>query len=357
MKHIRKLALLTLSALSLLIFAPSVALADSALDGLALAMSPNGKVLIAGGKNRTLYTLDPDTLEVMKRTYLGTTINKMAFSDDGTKLFVQDSEPDIHVLNGKTLEIMSTIAGYGNLTTAPAAKLMAGLNPDWKGDTIALFDMEGAEIKSLTFGEDDDVATIGISPDGTKLAVFFDDVDSETEEKVSWGDIPDDYEGFAKDVYSEQHDAKEARYILYSLPDFEVLADYVGYYTPYDKDLVFFQGDDALVISSNNENARYSADGTVEMWEWEGSSSAYGEGLSTDQNVLVVGGSGKATVIDYANDSTLSFDLDDIPGASEYFRNFVITDDGVIYGSTDGYRVVKVTSAGAGVSKEVQAIF
>lgn len=343
--------------LTLLLLTLGVAMADSALDGLALAMHPNGEVLVAGGKNRTLYTVSPDSLEVLNRTYIGTTVNKMAFSPDGTKLFVQDSEPDIHILNGKTLEIQATIADYGALTTAPEANLMAALDTNYKGDTVALFDMEGTEIKSLTFGEDDDVATIGISPDGTKLAVFFDDVDSETEEKVSWGDIPDEYEGFAKDVFSEQNDAKEARYMLYSLPDFEVLADYIGYYTPYDKDLVFFQGDDAIVISSNNENARYSKDETVEMWEWDGSSSAYGEGLSSDQNVLVVGGNGSATVIDYANDSTLNFDIDDIPGASEYFRSFVVTDEGIIYGSTDGYRIVKVTPAGAGVSKEVQAIF
>ncbi len=333
------------------------AFADSALEGLAIAMHPNGKTLIAGGKNRTLYTIDAKTLEVLERTYLGTTINKLSYSPDGTKLFVQDSEPDLHILNAKTLEITSTIADYGAMTIAPAANLMAAVDINYKGDTIALFDMEGTELKSLSFGEDDDIATIGISPDGTKLAVFFDDVDSETEEDISWGNIPDSYEGFAKDIFSEQNDGEEARYILYSLPDFEVLADYVSYYTPYDKDLVFFQGDDALVISSNNENARYSIDETVEMWEWDGSSSAYGEGLSTDQNVLVVGGSGSATVIDYKNDSTLSFDLDDIPGASEYFRNFVVTDEGIIYGSTDAYRIVKVTPAGAGVSKEIQAIF
>ena len=334
-----------------------LAFADSPIDGLTLALHPEGEWLIAGGKNRTLYKLDAETLEVMERSYFGSTINRLAFSADGKVLFLQDSEPDIYVLAADTLKVVKTLGGYGAMQLAPAANLLLAYNDNYNGDTLTLFDMKGNEIQSLTFGEEDDIASVGISPDGSKVAVFFDSFDSENEEDVSWSDIPDEYEGFAKDVYAEQNDGEEARYILYSLPELEVLADYVGFYTPYDDQLVFFQGDDALIINSSNENARYSLDGTVEMWEWPGNSSGYGRGVSLDHNVLVVGGLADATIYDFAASSESSFDIDDVPGASEYFVSFVVADDGTIYGSTEGYRVVKVKQAGAGVSKTVQPVY
>ncbi len=340
-----------------LILVLGVAFADIPLDGITLALHPNGEMLVAGGENRTLYKIDAETLEVTERVYFGSTINKLAYSADGSLLFLQDSEPDIYILDAETLEVTATLGGYGAMSMAPAANLMVAYDSDFDGDTVTLFNTSGIEMKSITFGEDDDIASIGLNADGTKLAVFFDDFDSENEEDVSWSDIPEEYEGFAKDVYSEQHDGEEARYILYSVPEFEVLADYVGFYGPSDNQLVFFQGDDALIINSSNENARYKLDGTVEMWEWPGNSSAYGEGISSDQNVLVVGGLADATIFDVSTNSELSFDIDDLPGWPEYFSNFVIAPDGTIYGATDAYRIVKVQQAGAGVSKTIQPIY
>lgn len=331
--------------------------ADTPEDGLQLALHPNGETIMAGGENRTLYTVDAATLEVTNRVYFGSTINKMMYSPDGSLLFVQDSEPDIYVLDAATLEVQSTLGGYGTMSMAPAANMMVALNRDYDGDTLTLFNTSGMEQKSITFGEDDDIASIGISPDGTKVAVLFDEIDSENEEDVSWGDIPEEYEGFAKDVYAEQHDGEEARYILYSLPEFEVLADYVGFYGPNDDDLVLFQGDDALIINFSNENARYSPDGTVEMWEWAGGSNAYGAGLSNDHTILATGSLADGTIVDLANNSDVSFDIDDLPGWPEYFSSFAIADDGTVYGATDAFRLVKITQAGAGVSKEIKAIY
>ncbi|MCA9837097.1 MAG: hypothetical protein KC422_09280 [Trueperaceae bacterium] len=342
--------------LALLLFG-TFAHADIPLDGLTLALHPVGETLVVGGRSRTLYTLDASTLEVLNRTYLGTTINKLMFSPDGSLLFVQDSEPDIYILNAETFEQIGTLGGYGSLSMAPDAKLMVALNRDYDGDTLTLFDTNGLEMKSLTFGEDDDVSSLGISPDGSKLAVFFDYFESENEEDVSWSNIPEEYEGFAKDVYAEQHDGDEARYMLLSLPGLEVLADYVSFYSPREDELVFFQGDDALIINSSNENARYSPDGTVEMWAWSSDISAYGSGISADHNILAVGSLADASIMDMANNSEVSFDLDDLPGWPEYFSSFVIAPSGIIYGATDAHRVVKVTQAGAGVSKEIKPIY
>ncbi len=337
-----------------------IAFADSAIDGLALALNPNGETLVAAGDNRTIYSIDANSLEVIGRTYFGSTINKMAYSPDGSVLYVQDSEPNIYILDAETFETKSKLAGYGMMQISNEAQRLVAINLDYGGDTLAVFDISENKLNSLaevSFDKDDDISSMGINAAGTQVAIFFDDVDSETEEKVSWSDIPDEYKGFEKDIYSEQHDGKEARFLLLSTPELDVLADYVSFYTPYSKEFVFFQGDDVLITSSNNENARYKLNGDVEMWEWDGVSSSYAEAVSADHSVLVVGGYAEGTIYNVENASGFSFELDDIPGASEYFTDFAVAADGSVYGTTTGYRIAKVKLAGAGISKTIKPVY
>ena len=344
----------------LLVLATSVAIADSAINGLTIALNPDGKTIVVAGDNRTIYTLDAATLEVLERTYFGSSINKMLYSADGSVLFVQDSEPNIYVLDAETLETKSKLSDYGMMHVSTEAKRMVAVDLDYDGDTLAIFDISEnklASIAEISFDKDEDIASMGINSDGTKVAIFFDDFDSENEEKVSWGDIPEEYKGFARDVYNRKHDGKEAHFITYSIPDLEVLADYVSFYTPYDKELVFFHGEDVFITNQSNENARFSPNGDVEMWEWQGISSSYAENVSANQNILVVGSYGQGTVYDISSESGFNFDIDKLPGASENFLAFAIADDGTIYGTTSAYRVVKMKLAGAGISKTVKEVY
>jgi len=338
----------------------SLAFADSAIDGLALALNPNGETIVVAGDTRTIYSLDAASLEVIGRTYFGSSINKMAFSPDGSVLFVQDSEPDIYILDAETFETKSKLAGYGMMQISNDSKRLVALNLDYGGDTLSVFDISENSLNNIaevSFDKDSDVSSMGINAAGSKVALFFDDVKSETEEKVSWSDIPDEYKGFAKDVYSEKHDGKESRFLLLSIPDLNVLADYVSFYTPYSKEFVFFDGDDVLITSSSNENARYNVDGDVEMWEWDGISSSYAEAVSADHSTLVVGGYAQGTIYSLENASGFSFELDDIPGASEYFTDFAVAPDGTVYGTTTGYRIAKIKLSGAGISKTIKPVY
>ena len=346
--------------LFIMFLAVSFAVADSAIDGLTLALNPDGKTIVVAGDNRTIYTLDAATLEVLERTYFGSSINKMRYSADGSVLFVQDSEPNIYVLDADTLQTKSKLSDYGMMHVSTEAKIMVAVDPDYNGDSLAIFDISKNKLTSIaeiSFEKDEDIASIGINSDGSKLAVFFDDFDSETEEKVSWSDIPDEYKGFEREVYSRKHDGKEARFITYSIPDLEVLADYVSFYTPYDKELVFFHGEDVYITNQGNRNARFSPNGDVEMWEWQGIGSTSAENTSADQNILVVGGYGQGTVYDISSESGFNFDIDKLPGASESFIAFAVADDGTIYGTTSAYRVVKMKLAGAGISKIVKEVY
>ncbi len=346
--------------LILLIMVLSIAFADTAIDGLTLALNPNGETLVVAGNNRTIYTLNAETLGVIGRAYFGSTINKMAYSPDGTVLYVQDSEPDIYILDAETFETKSKLANYGMMQISTEAQRLVAIDLDYGGDTIGVFDISENKLNNIaeiSFDKDDDISSMGMNAEGSRMAIFFDDFDSETEEKVSWSDIPDEYKGFEKDVYNKKNDGKEARFLLLSIPDLEVVADYVSFYTSYNKEFVFFQGEDVLITNSSNENARYKINGDVEMWEWDGVSNSYAEAVSADHSTLVVGGYAKGTIYNVESASGFSFELDDIPGATEYFSGFAVAADGTVYGTTTGYRIAHIKLAGAGISKTIKAVY
>src|SRR5262245_35859612 len=67
------------------------------LNGLdAVAVSPDGKSVAAGGQNRVVYLLDADSLAVTRRILLGARIVHMTYNKDGSRLIVEDDAERVH---------------------------------------------------------------------------------------------------------------------------------------------------------------------------------------------------------------------------------------------------------------------
>src|SRR5262245_36220436 len=98
----RLVALLSLTVLFTLA-GPACAGGVTGRGGLeAIAVSPDGKRLAAGGQNRVVYLLDADTLEVQKRIWLGARVGRLAFTTDGKRLLVEDDADTLHLLDSTT---------------------------------------------------------------------------------------------------------------------------------------------------------------------------------------------------------------------------------------------------------------
>ncbi|MGE0087200.1 MAG: hypothetical protein AB7S75_22575 [Desulfococcaceae bacterium] len=68
--------------------------------------------------------------------------------------------------------------------------------------------------------------------------------------------------------------------------------------------------------------------------------------MSADQKIFMSGGlaHGTYTKIDGMNKS--EFKPDRLPGCPEYFKGFAVAADGTAYGSTSGYRIIRIKPGG-----------
>ena len=143
-----------------------------ALGGLTLAVSPDGKTIVLGGDNRTLYLVDAQTLSVQKRIWFGTTIWGIHFNKTGTKLIVEDTDYTIDLIDAKSLKSEKTISKTGFFTTAVNADLGAGLDRNFKGHTITIRNLTSLDAKQTIKLGTKKVAAFGLNPAGTRLAVL-----------------------------------------------------------------------------------------------------------------------------------------------------------------------------------------
>ena len=275
--------------LGLIFGLPLVALASNPLGGLAVALSPNGKVMVAAGDNRVLYVIDPAKMEVGKRIWLGTTIVDLEFNKDGSKVVAEDTGGTLHLIDGKTRNTVKREPKAGKMNAARQADLAAGLNPDHNGHIIRFLSMADLSEKGkVAFPKGEKVAGLGLDPEGARLAVMLEPVHDDSEPKG--GNPPAELKGLAADEFRLKNDGKTTRLLVFKVPDGSKISEHKLYYSPSTGGTkILFQGDNVLVVNYSNLNARIDPKGEVTLFKLDNSFN-YGIGFSADQKILMTGG-------------------------------------------------------------------
>jgi len=343
---VRKLSLPSLALASLLL-APLAAHAHTPLGGLAVAVSPDGKTVVAGGDSRTLYVLDAGSLAVKSRVWVKTSIWALHFSQDGTKLIVEDTGPTLSVVDTGTWQVERSEIKLGHLSPARQVDLGAALGQGSDGSpvirVVSLGDL--AEKAAIPFEKGQRVAAFGLNADGTRLAVFMEGTKDEGEPTAKSGDTPKELRGAAAEEWKQRNDGKTAMFFEFEVPSGKKLAERKLFYTTGEA-RVFYAGGAVHAVSYSNVNARLAADGKVEIFQTANSFN-YGHGISADQKVLLTGGlrDGSYTAVEGLR--TAKFQADKLPGWPEYWKSFAIHSDGTAYGTTTAYRIVKIKPDGS----------
>lgn len=332
------------------------ALAHTPLGGLTVACSPDGKTLAVGGDNRTLYVLDAATLAVQRRVWLSTTIWRMAFNKDGSKLLVEDTRSALRLVDTRSWTHREVKGRAAFLSPARAVNLCAAYDeyhraPTGPQPTIKLLSMtDGAVVHTLPLGAGNRVSCFGLSPDGTRVAVLFAPKKDAEEPAVPYGKIPKDLKGLAREAFRKKNDGYTAQFRVYEVAGGKVLADGKLFYSV-NRGEVVFSGDDVLIVTYDNVNARIGSDLRVELFA-QGNSLNYGIGVAPDHKTLLTGGLrvGTRAVVGETLESA-TFTIDALPGWPEYFKGFAVASDGTAYATTSAFRVARI-----GPDGKVQAI-
>jgi WD40 repeat protein len=341
---VRRFVFLSL-CLGLLLSLPPAALASTPLGGLAVALSPDGKNMVAAGDNRVLYVIDPAKMEVAKRLWLGTCIVDLEFNKDGSKVVAEDTDGTLHLLDPQTGNSLKKEPKAEKMSTARQVDLAAGLNPDYNGHTIRFLSMADLSVKGkVAFAKGEKVAALGLDPEGARLAVWLEPMNDDSEAKG--GNPPADLKGLAAEEFRLKNDGKTSRLLIFKVPEGSKVSEHKLFYSPSTSGTkILFQGDNVLVVNYSNLNARIDPKGEVTLFQLDNSFN-YGIGFSADQKTLMTGGLSNGTYTKVADLAKTSFQPDRLPGWPEYFKGFTVAGDGTAYGATSGYRIIKIKPGG-----------
>lgn len=341
----RTCSLVVLVALGLVLSLAPASQAHTPIGGLAVAVSPDGATLVAGGDNRTLYVLDAKSLEVRQRVALDTTIWDLAWSKDGSRVLVEDTDETLHAFDTATWQIAWTQKKHGYMAVARDADVVAVRAGAWSAPEIRLLSMkDGATQHTIKLGERQRVAVHGVSPDGKRVAVLFSGKKDEAEPKKTAADRPKDLKGAARAIWALKHDGNMARYALFQVGQEQPVVDTKSWYTSTSGRMVF-SGDVVWVVNYQNVNGRFDAEGKATAEKF-GTGYNYGIGASADDKLLLIGGLKSGARVEVATGKVVPFRIPDSAGWPEYFKRFSAAPDGTAYAATTSFKVHRIGADG-----------
>ncbi len=324
----------------------STTLAGTPLGGLAVAVSPVGDVLVAGGDSRTLLISNSAKMEITNRLWLGVTMVALNFNKDGSKLLVEDTDGTLYLVDAKTWKVVKSEKKISLMSVSQKADLVAGLDGDYNDPKVKFLSASDFSLKGTAALEKGKrVSSLGLNAAGTRLAVLFEAVTDDAEPNVTT--TPPDLKGLDAEEFKLKNDGKTSRLVVFEVPSGKKITDNKLYYSPSGTgSKIYFDGDSAMLVNYGNLNATVTPEGTITLFKLR-SSYNYGLGASADQKVILAGGLSSGTYINVDGMKQTTFDPDKIGGWPEYFKSFAVAADGTAYGSTSAYRVIRIKPDGS----------
>lgn len=326
----------------------TMAQAATPVSGLTVAVTPSGDRLVAGGNTRTIIELDPKTLEVKGRHWVGASIVRMGFNKDGSVLAVQDTSSTVYLFDTKTWKAKYTLSKHDQMTLLPSQNILAGVNGSYRGGTIDLNSMkDGSNLGQIKLEPKDRVDAIGFSKDGKRLGVVLNEVKTPDEKEVKYRDIPKDLRGAARDEFRQRNDGKMSTFRVYEVPSGKKIAEGRTYFSLGSNGRLTFDGDQIVALSYSSYGVRIPKDGNAKMFKTKNSYN-YGLALSPDHSLWLSGGLRNFSVTSTKDLSSKGAgDLRRLPSWPEYFSGFTASaDNKMIFGGTTAYRVMKISPDG-----------
>ncbi len=336
--------LATTALLAGLLLAPaSPSLAANAKNALgALAVSPDGATIVAGGDSRALYLIDPADLAVRERVYLGTNPLEMAFSADGATLAVWTADDLVLLLSTESWEEVGRVEDVAYMSHAAAVDSLVVLGRSKRKSGVYTTPLQ---VVSLESGEvvvaatvAADAAGLASRPDASAFVVLAKGEKNEAEAKES---PPGDMKGFEKEIFKQQHDERSGEVILLDAAGVEVGRTPTWFSAPANMTGAWI-GEEVQFIGLHNKNLAVDGSGaTLRMFQTPVDYN-YGIALSPDQATAAFGDGRRGAVVSLADGGNVIFDLAPVPGPPEYVLGYAFAPDGSIFAGTSAYRLLHI---------------
>jgi len=317
------------------------------LGGLAIAVTQKGDKLVAAGDTRTLLVLDPKSLAVKERIWLGAPVVNLSFDNTGGRLLVADTDDTAHLHDTNNWKKLVSIPSRHNLAVSIAGNFFAGADRSYSPTAIIFHSMtDGKELRRIALPKNDRIAAMGFDPQGRRLAVLVGPIDTKEEPKLSHNQIPKELQGPARTEFQQKNDGQISVLRIYDAASGKVLSELKTFFTMSSSTpLLIFDGVNIVMNNYSNTGALISPNGEVKLFRTN--SGNYALRATADQKLILSGGLRDFAITNTGSLAGVKGEIDKLPGWPEYFKWFAApAGNQVIYGTTSAYRIFRISSEG-----------
>ena len=335
---------------ALLLATPAVSQAQSKHALGTIAVSPDNSTLIAAGYNRVMYVCNPADLSVKQRIFLEIIPYDASFSNDGKSLAIVSSDRFVNIYDTATWEKKVEIEKAQDVVFAHGSNELVVMHATnlWRQkrtQPIAVYDMSTGEKKREASFEIEGYA-IGTNEDASQVVLMSRPKTDETEPNEK---TPKELKELERAEFELKHDGKTSE-VLWLDGELKQTNRNKTYYSDSGTNHVFVRDNIATHLVYRNRCAEFTPEGETKLFK-TGTSFNYGMGVSRDMKTIAAGGLAMGMIMNTETKTSTSFKHSRLPGFPEYFYGFAIGPDGVSYGGTSAWRIIKISAEGKVISE------
>jgi hypothetical protein len=317
-----------------------------------LAISPDGKTLVAGGSRwkgintRVFYVIEAETLKVTHRFYNQARIERLTFNSDGSRLVSVDDARRLRIWDTRTWKPIATIEKVRNVAWAPKADVaLVNLPKEKKFRTVSIED--GKTLNTYDWPESRaGFFNFVLSPKADKVLLIsnrIEDPNAEPKKKVK---RKADMSRAERDELRFRHDGYVFSMVQFDLASGRALRNHLSWYgiASGKNSRLRWIGDKVYAVRYSGPEVTYALDdGEVTLsYRWGFN---YAATISPDQKCMVGGSLRRGAIIPFDGEAS-TFRISRIPGWPEYFNGFAVGPKGTVYAITTASRVMKINQQG-----------
>ncbi len=167
-----------------LALAISMAPVASAQTIETISVSADGKTVLVGGSNRTVYSVDADSLEVTDRRYVSELVRQIVHGANGDLVFFRDDADNLNAYNAGDMSFAWAARDVDEMTYDAESDTLAVLDEHYKDDSVRLLAAaNGEQTQRIVMGKlKSDI--IALTPGAGKALILTGYTKSDKEEKT-----------------------------------------------------------------------------------------------------------------------------------------------------------------------------
>ncbi|MGP6087210.1 hypothetical protein [Antarctobacter jejuensis] len=223
-----------------------------------ISVSADGKTVLVGGSNRTVYTVDADTLEVTDRRYVSELVRQIVHGANGELVYFRDDADNLNAYKTADMSFAWSARDVDEMVYDAQSDTLAVLDEHYKDDSVRLLSAaNGEQTQRIVMGKlKSDM--IALAPGAGKALILTGYTKSDLEEKQ---EQPADLTKLQEADFKQKTDGYISNVVTvdFGAGTFETAE--TPYRVSYPK-AVRMSGDQMMILRTNRDSMTLGADGS-----------------------------------------------------------------------------------------------